>query len=59
MRLAGSLVEVDPREFPYGAADRFAGALPAAYPELVDRIKTAILPEESGSACDEFPDGSA
>ena len=59
MRFAGPQVDFDPRNLPYGAADRFAGAIPAAYPELVDRIKTAILPEESGSACDEFSDGSA
>jgi hypothetical protein len=50
---------MDPRDLPYGAADRFAGAIPAAYPELVDRIKSAILPEESGYVSDDISDGAA
>jgi hypothetical protein len=59
MRFSGTEVDYDPRDLPYGAATRFAGAVPVAYPELVDRIKASILPQESGSSCDELPDGSA
>lgn len=59
MRFAGPQIYMDPRSLPYGAADRFAGAIPAAYPELVDRIKSAILPEEFESMRDNFSDGTA
>ena len=59
MRFACPQVYMDPRDLPYGAADRFAGAIPAAYPELVDRIKSAILPEESGYVSDDISDGAA
>jgi len=59
MRFSGAEVEFDPRDLPYGGASRFAGALPAAFPQLVDRIEASILPEESGYSCDELPDGSA
>ena len=50
---------MDPTELPYGAADRFAGAVAVANPDLVDRIKAAILPEESGSISDGSAIGSA
>lgn len=59
MRFAGPQIYMDPTEFPYGAADRFAGAIAVANPDLVDRIKAAILPEESGSISDGSAIGSA
>jgi hypothetical protein len=49
MRFAGPQIYMDPTELPCGAADRFAGAIPAAHPELVDHIKASILPAEDGS----------
>lgn len=54
MRFAGPQIYMDPTELPYGAADRFAGAVAVANPQLVDRIKTAILPKESGEQRDGF-----
>ena len=49
MRFAGPQIYMDPTELPCGAADRFAGAIPAAHPELVEHIKASILPAEDGS----------
>ena len=52
MRFAGPQIYMDPTELPCGAADRFAGAIPAAHPELVEHIKASILPAEDGSRTD-------
>lgn len=48
MRFSGQEVSFDVSRMPRGLASRFAGRLPQERPDIVERIKSSILPNESG-----------